>query len=113
LEEDVLAVRSFFWWGHCFSCTLHLKGIYKEQFQQHIIKTKQLHITGSLLISNGNDEWNHNTGNGYTQLHEVSANEIASMPWIKITALHPFSKWDSSEIFFTETFQLYLKMLNA
>ena len=27
-QEDVLAIRTMFWWGHCFSVTLHLKGRY-------------------------------------------------------------------------------------
>jgi hypothetical protein len=29
-KEDVFAIRTMFWWGHYFSVTLHLKGIYKE-----------------------------------------------------------------------------------
>jgi len=31
-RDDVLAVRTLFWWGHYFSVTLHLKGSYKEMF---------------------------------------------------------------------------------
>src|SRR5882762_9510184 len=31
-REDVLAIRTLFWWGHYFSVTLHLKGKYKELF---------------------------------------------------------------------------------
>ncbi len=29
-REDVLAVRTLFWWGHYFSVTLHLKGSHKD-----------------------------------------------------------------------------------
>ncbi|HEY6901247.1 MAG TPA: hypothetical protein VI233_11410, partial [Puia sp.] len=31
-REDVLAIRTFFWWGHGFSVTLHLKGEYRQQY---------------------------------------------------------------------------------
>ena len=36
-KEDVFAIRTFFWWGNFFSITLHLKGKYKEQFEQVIL----------------------------------------------------------------------------
>ena len=29
-QHAVFAIRSFFWWGHFFSSTLHLSGHYKE-----------------------------------------------------------------------------------
>src|SRR5580704_6024625 len=31
-REDVLAIRTMFWWGHTFSVTLHLKGRYQQLF---------------------------------------------------------------------------------
>ena len=38
--EEVFAVRSFFWWGHYFSITLHLKGKFQQQYQQAISSKK-------------------------------------------------------------------------
>src|ERR1700712_1654938 len=35
-KEDVLAVRSFFWWGNYFSITLHLKGKFYQQYYKKI-----------------------------------------------------------------------------
>ena len=37
-KENVFAIRTMFWWGNFFSCTLHLSGSYKTIFQQNLIK---------------------------------------------------------------------------
>ena len=31
-KDKIFAVRTMFWWGNFFSVTLHLSGIYKQQF---------------------------------------------------------------------------------
>src|SRR4051812_17613378 len=31
-QHDIFAIRSFFWWGHFFSSTLHVSGHYQETF---------------------------------------------------------------------------------
>src|SRR5262245_30564208 len=31
-KENIFAYRSLFWWGSCFSFTLHLSGIHLENF---------------------------------------------------------------------------------
>ena len=38
-REEVLAIRTFFWWGHGFSVTLHLKGGYRERISAGIATT--------------------------------------------------------------------------
>jgi len=31
-KDRIFAIRTMFWWGNFFSVTLHLSGVYKEQF---------------------------------------------------------------------------------
>ncbi len=30
-QHDIFAIRTMFWWGHFFSTTLHLSGLFKTQ----------------------------------------------------------------------------------
>ena len=39
-KEDVLAIRTMFWWGHCFSVTLHLKGKYLRLYLPVILSQR-------------------------------------------------------------------------
>src|ERR1700733_216708 len=37
-KEDILAIRTLFWWGHFFSITLHVAGKNKLLFEEKIIR---------------------------------------------------------------------------
>src|SRR5882757_1606169 len=58
-REDVLAIRTFFWWGHYFSVTLHLKGRYKTLFLPVIQERIALLAAAGFHISVSEDEWRH------------------------------------------------------
>jgi hypothetical protein len=53
----VFAIRTMFWWGNFFSVTLHMKGNYREHFQEKLIgnyalvrKRKTAHVTQLILL---------------------------------------------------------------
>lgn len=56
-REDVLAVRTFFWWGHGFSITLHLKGAYRQQYALGS-RWRTLGAAG-FHVNVAEDEWQH------------------------------------------------------
>src|SRR5258708_1874114 len=58
-REDVLAIRTLFWWGHYFSVTLHLKGRYKDLFLPVIRERIALLAETGFHISVSDDEWRH------------------------------------------------------
>ena len=37
-KEDIFAIRTMFWWGNFFSITLHLRGVYKNQFMPAVLQ---------------------------------------------------------------------------
>ncbi len=65
-REDVFAIRSFFWWGHYFSSTLHLKGIYRQQFGPAITKGLASGELDGYYYSTGGPEFDFDVrGKGY------------------------------------------------
>jgi hypothetical protein len=58
-REDVLAIRTFFWWGHSFSVTLHLKGSYLRLCLP-VIRSRRLELAAAgFQLGISDDEWRH------------------------------------------------------
>ena len=58
-KEDVQAIRTMFWWGHCFSITLHLKGRYLRTYLP-VIRTRMAELeTAGFRPGIAEDEWEH------------------------------------------------------
>lgn len=56
-QEDVLAFRMFFWWGHYFSATWHLKGAPLNTWWPRL--REWLRDDETVWVSWEGDEWNH------------------------------------------------------
>jgi hypothetical protein len=71
-REDVLAIRTMFWWGHPFSVTLHLKGRYQELYVPVIERRKALLAAAGFQVGIGVDEWRHEWAeDNYVPIGEV------------------------------------------
>jgi hypothetical protein len=77
-KEDVLAVRTMFWWGHYFSVTLHLKGSYLRTYLPVILSNRGLLEAGGFWPGTSEDEWEHD--------HHPGAWEIGSPHFLKVSA---------------------------
>lgn len=106
---DVFAVRSFFWWGHFFSSTLHLKGRYMQDYAAGI--SEKL-VACDWLFYSGADEWNHDLeSGGYQELNTISVEEaIQKVPFIKLSRSLPVTEWSKSEAFLWEGFEALLRV---
>lgn len=58
-KENVFAIRTLFWWGNYFSISLHLKGMYKEQWTENIIRHFSELANNHFYLCISNDEWAH------------------------------------------------------
>ena len=58
-DDEVLAVRTLFWWGKFFSVTLHLKGTARERLAARILGRRRLLCDQGFLVCVGDDEWQH------------------------------------------------------
>ncbi|MHA4811872.1 hypothetical protein ACX0G9_27500 [Flavitalea flava] len=93
-REDVLAVRTLFWWGHYFSVTLHLKGRFQESLLPVIKENlKKLSELG-FHISISDDEWKHEIeADHYTPIEEINESDLegrmTNHPFLKLSAKCP------------------------
>jgi len=58
-REDVLAIRTFFWWGHSFSVTIHLKGTYRDQYLPVLQQRWAELAAAGFHVGISDDEWRH------------------------------------------------------
>jgi len=75
-REDVLAIRTFFWWGHGFSVTLHLKGGYLRRYLPVLQQRWAELAAAGFHVGVSPDEWRHEHVEGnYRPL--VSADDMS------------------------------------
>jgi hypothetical protein len=115
-KENVFAVRTMFWWGNFFSCTLHLSGSYKTMFQQNLMNN-----IGALQLSNfylciNEAEWQHHfEANNYTALNKLTHEEIKKIVlqqhFIKVAAKFSLHQWNEIEELLEKSFTDVLHLL--
>jgi hypothetical protein len=110
-REDVFAVRSFFWWGHYFSCTLHLKGVYKQQYEQRIDTAIKHDELNGWYLNTTDEEWNHHVHESMQLIHTDT--DVFSKNIIKITAIHPLQQWNESFAFYESSINKLMKIIVA
>ena len=97
--DDLLFIRSMFWWGHFFSSTLQVAGRYKEQHLPGLQSAFGSLAQQDYYIGINEDPWQHHfESNNYKKLSEISQEAYAfllhSQPHIKIAARWSLSEWD-------------------
>lgn len=63
-QEAVLAFRTMFWWGHYFSCTLHLAGTVKIHYASALKAGYGTLVAQGFQVYVQNDPWMHDFENG-------------------------------------------------
>lgn len=106
-------IRTMFWWGKFFSCTLHLAGSSKEIFKERI---KQFYPQlKNYYISISNDQWVHHLEeSGYRRINSMTREQFEetceNFDHIKIADRHSLAEWitSSSELF--ENWKFFLSV---
>jgi hypothetical protein len=98
-REDVFAIRTFFWWGHYFSVTLHLKGRYKTLFLPVIQERIGLLAAAGFHISVSEDEWRHELdADHYMSLQGNTGTVILKeRKVLKLSAKCGLERWDDAD----------------
>jgi hypothetical protein len=79
-KEDIFAVRVFFWWGHYFSVTLHLKGDHLTKHKQQLLDQLPLFEKNDFQICISHNEWRHEFEvDNYVPVKEVGHAGIQEM----------------------------------
>lgn len=131
-KEEVLAIRTMFWWGHCFSVTLHLKGDYQRIYMPVITARRKELIGAGFSVGISDDEWEHEHqeeeetagGEGGTSWRAAKAGEdtedlawgsaaMARRPFLKLSARCELDRWREAPGILTEKFAILLGILIA
>ena len=84
--EDIFAFRTMFWWGHFFSCTLHLQGSYWDRYKKSFINTGDYFNGDDVFLSSGHSPWHYHYGiDNYILLRQVDTAFLSSRPFLKIS----------------------------
>lgn len=113
-KEDVLAIRTMFWWGHYFSVTLHLKGRYKDLFLPVIKSCLPQLMEASFHIAVTGDEWRHEVEvDNYRLLEAGGMHTVEERPFLKLSAKCPLDKWNEAPETLLGLNQLLIRVLMA
>lgn len=115
-KGNFFAVRTMFWWGNFFSCTLHLSGNYKQMYQQAVISNIALMKQDGLYICINEEEWQHHFElDNYVPVSSLSEEEIASIlsqqHFIKVAAKFSLHQWKEIDVLLEKTFSAMLQLL--
>jgi len=111
-KEDVLAVRTFFWWGNYFSCTLQLKGTYREMYGRKIMQALQQKIIQPGWLNTSGEEWEHDiTSAHYKPAAETDYEEWLTLPALKIVYTFPLDAWNHADALLQQCFREIMTVL--
>ena len=115
-KDDVFALRTFFWWGNYFSCTLHLQGksltSYRSALQQNFSKLKAPDVF--ICVNDTPWEYHFNPAN-YRPLSALSLQELEALlqkDFFKISQKLPLNEYQQLPTFSHDCFSLYLRLLS-
>lgn len=115
-RDNIIAIRTMFWWGNFFSITLHLSGKYKLQFEKKIITHQSLFAKNGFYLSRGMSEWdNRFSPENYVSidlLNRTAIGEIlATKNFVKAATKTDISDWDTAPMQLHRQFTQLIKFL--
>jgi len=102
-REGVFAYRTLFWWGHPFSFTFHISGIYLPLVMNSLMQINHQQLSQSLICVNTNQWEHHFEKENYLPFQEAldTVPDIITMirerGFLKITRLAPLDEPDNIE----------------
>lgn len=116
-EENLLFIRSMFWWGHFFSSTLQLAGTHKKMHLEKIAAAYEGLAARDLYIGTHQDPWQHHfEESNYKKIAAVSKAEflllLQQQPHIKIAARWPLSQWDAAANLLVDTWLYFADLIS-
>lgn len=116
-QQDIMAIRSFFWWGNHCSIQLVLKGRYLAEYGSSINNYFQLFgkyapETRDWYIGVGEDPWQHHfEKDNYLPITDWNGSSVLDLPFLKLAKKIPLQEWDDIDQFMIRHFNRLLAML--
>lgn len=110
-KEDVLAVRTMFWWGHAFSVTLHLKGKYLDMLLP-VIRERAAELSAAgFEVGIAEEEWEHaHTPETYRPFWGEPLGE-GPLPFLKLSARCGLEHWNEAPVLLSGLYQTLIRVL--
>ena len=114
---DTFAIRTFFWWGRFFSCTLQLSGDYKLANQKKLAAAYPLLSTQHSIGINP-DPWQHHfEDDNYVQVANLSQKDFETFlqecDHVKLAIRFPLTDWPQAVDLLSNSWLQYLQLLRA
>jgi hypothetical protein len=112
-DSTFFFIRTMFWWGNFFSCTLHLsagtKTIFKENIQASYSQLQNFYI------STTDNQWVHHLeGIDYRKIESLTAKEFEEVcenfDHLKIATKHSLTEWETAPLKLFENWKLFLSV---
>lgn len=106
-------IRTMFWWGKFFSCTLHLAGNSKEIFKDRI--GNSFPLLQNFYIGTGQNQWVHHLEESdYLKINLMTEGDFnkscEAFEHLKIAGRHSLSKWQKAPFELFENWKLFLSV---
>jgi hypothetical protein len=111
-KEDVMAIRTLFWWGYSFSVTLHLKGKYLRSYLPVILSRRGELAAAGFRPGIAEDEWEHEHS-AVTMGTWETFDTTPDRPFLKLSVNVGFDKWNGISEILTAKFSVLAKALNS
>lgn len=111
-RQDVLAMRTMFWWGHFFSVTLLLKGSYQRQLAEALLAAGGLLGRKGFCVSVSGDEWRHDFDeSNYAPLNDDNLREAVKGEYCKVAVQISLAGWNDAARLIGDSHRLLLGLL--
>ena len=115
-RENIFAIRTMFWWGHFFSCTLHLSGAYKDRYSEQLSASFGELQKESFYICHSLNQWDHHfEADNYMALQQLDKDQFDQLlkthPFVKLAKRIPLDEWETIDKTLTGTIQALIKTL--
>jgi hypothetical protein len=116
-KENIFAIRTLFWWGNYFSMTLHLSGIYKNEYAERIKAAFEILGREQYWYCINDDEWEHYfTEDNYQLIAGLSKQEFSKLvnekKFIKLSKQFELSQWQDLPLLSSDSLKLLIKILD-
>jgi len=115
-KDNILAIRTMFWWGNFFSVTLHLSGHYKKKFEETIMSAYSFLKENEFFTCINPGQWEHHfEASNYVETRRLSQSEfekgIRFSPFVKIANNISLENWEQAERSLLNYFQAMIGLL--
>lgn len=115
--QQTFAIRTFFWWGRFFSCTLQLSGDPKFDFQQKLVAAFH-DLALNHFVGINADPWQHHfEEDNYKPVSLFSQKEfetfLTEREHIKLAVRFPLTDWQDAQNLLFNSWQQYLQIVSA